>query len=110
MYSDFSSLRMVIIVLKNNDQGNCVLVDDQEGNLYGAPCKTVLVRERGGIKAREVVDIFCSLGIVAQTAVTGKYLWPYFSNVLCTVTLYRRYFWALTVQKLYHPLVLKSPS
>ena len=63
---------MIIIVLNNNYQANCVLVDDQEGNLYGAPCKTVLVRERGGMRAREVVEVFLSLGIVAQTALAGK--------------------------------------
>jgi len=83
---------MIIIVLNNNYQANCVLVDDQEGNLYGAPCKTVLVRERGGMRAREVVEIFFSLGIVAQAAVAGKH----FSKVLCKVTLHRKYAWALT--------------
>jgi hypothetical protein len=39
-----------------------------------------------------VVEIFFSLGIVAQTAVAGKH----FSKVLCTVALHRKYAWALT--------------
>jgi beta-phosphoglucomutase-like phosphatase (HAD superfamily) len=50
---------------------HCVLVDDQQNNLVGAPCKAVLVRDRGGIQAREVVEIFAALGLVAQTPQNG---------------------------------------
>ena len=44
---------------------NCVLVDDHPGNLVSAPCKTVQV-QRGGIKALEVIQIFSTLGLLAQ--------------------------------------------
>jgi len=45
---------------------NCVLVDDHVGNLQGAPCKTVLVRERKGIGALEVREIFSSLRLLPR--------------------------------------------
>jgi len=45
---------------------NCVLVDDHVGNLKGAPCNTVLVRERKGIGALEVREIFSSLRLLPR--------------------------------------------
>jgi beta-phosphoglucomutase-like phosphatase (HAD superfamily) len=54
-----------LMQMHNIQPENCVLVDDHPDNLVSAPCKTVQVQP-GGIKAREVIQIFSTLGLLAQ--------------------------------------------